>query len=447
MTRKIYKRCLKRDFSDDKDNLEPIGDGPTTCPLSSMVSIDPESLPFGTSDDFQFYYFDISSAANGRLQQPDMLTTYAEAPSRARRILRNGDVLMSTVRPNLKAFAYCNLPEGNYVASTGFAVLRAIQGNDPRFILYSILSDDIARQIESRIVGSNYPALNSSDVSRLLIPNWKPSQQSRIAEILSTIDEIIEKTESLITKYQQIKAGLMHDLFTRGVTADGKLRPCREQAPELYKETPIGWIPEEWNVSVLEQLCNIIDPQPDHRTPPEQEDGIPYIGIGDFDAFGEIDVSSCRRIIVPAFLRQKRRFSVEAGDILYGKIGTIGQPKRLPGSAYALSANVLLMKPFINKQYFLHALTTRCFEKQISDITNTTSQPALGIEKVRKLLLPTPSLVERLFIAQYIDQIDLKLAKEFSIARKLMMQKFGLMYDLLTGHVRVSRNIAMEETR
>ncbi len=76
----------------------------------------------------------------------------------------------------------------------------------------------------------------------------QPPQQRRIAEILSTLDETIEQTEALIAKYQQIKAGLMHDLFTRGVTPDGKLRPTRAEAPQLYKESPLGWIPKEWEL-------------------------------------------------------------------------------------------------------------------------------------------------------------------------------------------------------
>lgn len=84
------------------------------------------------------------------------------------------------------------------------------------------------------------------------------SVQCKIAQILSTIDQAIEKTESLIHKYQQIKAGLMHDLFTRGLTADGKLRPHREQAPELYQETPIGWIPKEWEWKRCKDICDRI---------------------------------------------------------------------------------------------------------------------------------------------------------------------------------------------
>ncbi|MGB5599730.1 MAG: restriction endonuclease subunit S, partial [Thiothrix litoralis] len=77
------------------------------------------------------------------------------------------------------------------------------------------------------------------------LPKIKISLQKKIATILQTIDQTIESTQALIEKYQLIKAGLMHDLFTRGIGADGKLRPPREEAPELYQETAIGWIPKE----------------------------------------------------------------------------------------------------------------------------------------------------------------------------------------------------------
>jgi type I restriction enzyme S subunit len=313
---------------------------------------------------------------------------------------------------------------------TTFAVIPE-KHVDVRWLYYSLLNFDLTKLNEA----TGVPSISREWLSRLRFFNPDKEQKRQIGEILRSADEAIEKTESLVAKYQRIRAGLMHDLFTRGVSSDGKLRPPREEVPELYRETSIGWIPKGWDVVLLDHLCNIIDPQPDHRTPPEQDDGIPYIGIGDFDALGDVDTSSCRKVVVAAYLRQKGRFSVEAGDVIYGKIGTIGQPKKLPDSEYALSANVLLMKPSINKRYFFQALMTKNFEKQISDITNTTSQPALGIEKVKKLQLPSPLSAEQVLIAQYLDQLDSKLAKEFSVAQKLKKQKNGLMRDLLTGKV------------
>jgi type I restriction enzyme, S subunit len=94
-----------------------------------------------------------------------------------------------------------------------------------------------------------------SDIRKIKVPVPDSQVQYRIAEILSTVDETIEHTEALMAKHQQIKAGLMHDLFTRGVTPDGHVRPTRFEAPHLYKETPFGWIPKEWETNPLGGLA------------------------------------------------------------------------------------------------------------------------------------------------------------------------------------------------
>ena len=85
-------------------------------------------------------------------------------------------------------------------------------------------------------------------VAALEIPTPPLPEQRKIARILSTVDDLIELTEALIAKYRAIKQGLMHDLLTRGVDASGRLRPPREEAPGLYRESAVGWVPREWEV-------------------------------------------------------------------------------------------------------------------------------------------------------------------------------------------------------
>ena len=99
--------------------------------------------------------------------------------------------------------------------------------------------------------------LSSRVVRKLLFPTPPIPVQRRVLAILSTLDETIEQTETLIAKYEQIKAGLMHELFTRGVTPNGKLRPTRAEAPQLYKESPLGWIPKEWEVQRLDAEADV----------------------------------------------------------------------------------------------------------------------------------------------------------------------------------------------
>ncbi len=192
--------------------------------LPDLVEIDPEVLSENTDRDYYFHCVDIASVTEGRVDMPSVTIPFRSSPSRARKVVRRGDVLMSTVRPNLKAFAYFDHPYVDCVASTGFAVLRTKQNVDPRFVLYSILSEPVTRQIESLIVGSNYPAINSTAVSQLKALTPTSTEQTKIAEALSTVDRAIEQTEALIAKQQRINTGLMQDLLSKGIDEHGNLR-------------------------------------------------------------------------------------------------------------------------------------------------------------------------------------------------------------------------------
>lgn len=402
-----------------------------TLSLASMVLIDPESLPLGTQPDFTFRYIDIASVVNGRLFPPDAEIEYRLAPSRARRVIRNGDVLMSTVRPNLNAFAYCNIPPGNYIASTGFAVLRAIEGNDPRYILYSILSDDVSRQIDSRVVGSNYPAINSSDVKRLRIPAWKPIQQRRIAEILSTLDEAIEQTEALIAKYQQIKAGLMHDLFTRGVTPNGHLRPTRLQAPHLYKESSLGWIPKEWECFAIGELFT--------RRTERGRAGLPVMSVTMSGGLIERD-SVDRR--VESNLLPEGHLLVRRGDIAYNMMrmwqGVLGRAEYdcLVSPAYIVMTPGPNIEP-VFAEYLISTESAIAWFKRLSYGVVDDRLRLYFRDLVRIRLAIPRSLPEQHAISKRLQSLESSLHQTAISLAKLRQQKLGLMQDLLTGRVRV----------
>ena len=120
-------------------------------------------------------------------------------------------------------------------------------GVDKDFLLAALNGDLVREQIDKWLTGSTRSSLGIELLREIPLPSFESGEEKKIGATYRALREAIEKTEALIEKYQQIKAGLMHDLFTRGIGADGKLRPPREQAPELYQETPIGWIPKEWH--------------------------------------------------------------------------------------------------------------------------------------------------------------------------------------------------------
>ncbi|MHB1203254.1 MAG: restriction endonuclease subunit S, partial [Acidithiobacillus sp.] len=353
---------------------------------------------------------------------------------------------MSTVRPNLKAFAYCDLPEGDFVASTGFAVLRATNGTDSRFVLYSILSDNVAQQIERYSVGSNYPAINSSDIRRLEVPDFEPPVQNRIAEILSTLDEAIEQTEALIAKHQQVKAGLMHDLFTRGVSLDGHLRPTREQAPDLYKESPLGWIPKEWEVTPLGSLAEIVSGVT-LGAKGEISDGVgvgvPYLRVANVQD-GYLDLTEVKTIQVSR--SQFEKLQLRYGDVLMNEGGDFDKLGR--GSVWLEEIkpcihqnHVFRVRPRDSKlrSYYLafwsqSEMGKKYFVLNSKQSTNLASINSTQLNRF-PVALPSPMEQERIeariiVLNSYADSLEQEHAK-------LRQQKHGLMHDLLTGRVRV----------
>jgi len=280
--------------------------------------------------------------------------------------------------------------------------------------------------------------LNKAKMAEMKLRLPPLAEQVRIAEILDTLDTAIHETEAIIVKLKAINQGLLHDLLTRGIDANGELRPTQAEAPHLYNPSPLGWIPKDWGVRPLREVADVVDPQPDHRTPREEEDGAPYIGIGDFDDIGNVDLTSCRKVVWSALEKQERRFSLGEGDIIFGKIGTIGKPKLLPEGRYAITANVLLIQPKRKNSFLYWVICSSVFERQILDVTNTTSQPALGIETVRELLVHIPPDNESISIASRLNACSESLVSERAILKKLIRQKDGLMADLLTGRVRVT---------
>ncbi|MEK7522084.1 MAG: restriction endonuclease subunit S [Patescibacteria group bacterium] len=151
-----------------------------------------------------FAYIDISSVENGtgNLNYENMILP-SKAPSRARRIIQNGDVLLSTVRPNLKAFAYLeNLPS-KALASTGFAVLTAKENVLAKFVFHLLFADDLQSQMAGRMGKGSYPSINQDDVEQLSIPLPSLEIQKKLVAEAEKEQQIINASKQLIEIYEK----------------------------------------------------------------------------------------------------------------------------------------------------------------------------------------------------------------------------------------------------
>lgn len=209
--------------------------------------------------------------------------------------------------------------------------------------------------------------------------------------------------------------------------------------PQGYKRTEVGVIPEDWDVIDMERAAAIIDPQPDHRTPPESANGEPYIGISDFINNSEVDWESSRKIISKAVDKQKNSFKINKGDIIFGKIGTIGSPKFAPQTQlrYALSANVILLQPKIESHYLMSFFESDLFQKKLHSELHSTSQAAFGINKMRRIKIPLPPKSEQTAIATALSDVDALINELEQLIAKKQAIKTATMQQLLTGRTRL----------
>jgi type I restriction enzyme S subunit len=286
--------------------------------------------------------------------------------------------------------------------------------------------------------GSGLKHLQKKDFKKhqILFPE-STTEQTQIATILTKVDDAITQTEQLIAKYTRIKTGLMQDLLTKGIDENGNIRS--EETHE-FKDSALGRIPKEWEVKKLGDLMFAVDPQPDHRTPSAVTDGVPYVGISDFLENGEIDLKSCRKVGFNVLEKQQRLFKVELGDLIFGKIGTIGKPTVLPNFSnhhFTLSANIILIKPHECPDFIYWSLISNYVEDQVQLAIHSTSQPAFGMQKIRDINILTPLPAERERITSKLNKLNEGVISEKIKYKKLQSLKTGLMQDLLSGRVRV----------
>jgi type I restriction enzyme S subunit len=182
--------------------------------LSDVVDTDPENLGSDTPAKFSFNYISLEDVERGCLRSISQ-QVFATAPSRARRVLKNDDILVSTVRPNLQSHLLFKEKVGDWICSTGFCVIRCREGvTYPGYVIMHFFASLLNGQIDALLTGSNYPAINSADVRALEIPLPDYEEQAAIAVMLTDMDDELGALEQRLAKTRDLKQAMMQELLT-----------------------------------------------------------------------------------------------------------------------------------------------------------------------------------------------------------------------------------------
>ena len=183
--------------------------------LGDICLINNKSLKENTDKDYKFKYIDLTAVKKGIINFSNDYTTFENAPISARRIINKNDIIMATVRPYLLGHAFIDFEVKDYICSKGFAVLTANSNIEMKYIYQYLYSDDMAKQIKSRLVGSTYPTIRLSDIKELKIKIPKSiKEQEKIGGYLSLLDKEIDNLKKQKELIKEMKKGAMQKLLS-----------------------------------------------------------------------------------------------------------------------------------------------------------------------------------------------------------------------------------------
>ena len=375
---------------------------------------------------------------------------YMEATCTTRELaafgLRRGDVLITKDSESPDDIAIPALIDDDVqelVCGYHLAVLRLKSDEiDPTVLLKQLESERLRRYFGQRAGGSTRYGLSTRAISQapILVP---PEEiQRRIGEIHRSLDTQITHTEALIAKQEQARAGLMQDLFTRGADETGRLRPPREEAPELYHETALGWLPKGWEVTALENLLAPVTPPMRSgpfgsalRAHELVEAGVPLLGIDNI--YVEHFEASFSRFVSPAKASELLRYRAFPGDVVITIMGTVGRACVIPeGYGQLLSSKHLWTMTFdtaravprlIAWQLNFATWVNAWFRKE----TQGGIMDAIQSSTLRTLRLPVPPPLEQNLIAERYDAATNLLSQLRAELEKLGRMRTALLRDLL----------------
>ena len=281
----------------------------------------------GNNTPSKIEYIDISSVGTGDFIELPTMMSFEDAPSRARRIVKAGDTILSTVRPNRRSFLFLESPSPITVASTGFAVLTPTPAVDPRYLYYWVTRQDFTDYLSLHAKGAAYPAVSAEDIGNGPIDLPPLPIQRRIAGILSAYDELIENSQRRIKILESMARALYREWFVHFRF------PGHESVPRV--PSAIGEMPQGWEVKEMQEVADVIDCL-HSKKPSECADGAGVLlQLNNIGEGGKLDMRDLFRINADDYRLWTSRIELCQGDCVVTNVGRVGAVAQIPEGAKA----------------------------------------------------------------------------------------------------------------
>ena len=405
--------------------------------LDDICSINPDGFSEDDWPEPTFEYIDLSNVSEGEIVQSET-TPVDDAPSRAQRQVKQGDVLVGTVRPKQVSHGFVTEEHDGKICSSGFGVLRTPANLHPLYLLQEVLSHRFFRQMEAYVAGSGYPAVKVGDLRKHRITVPPLEEQRKIASVLYTVDQAIQKTEEIIEQTRCARAGLEQDIFSTGyyeheATQEVRLGPIKTSTPE------------DWDMKTIPDRFDIIDGDRGKNYPKQSEfydDGYCLFLSADNVTEEGLEFHDTE-FISKEKDEELRKGKLSRGDIVMTTRGTVGNfgfyDEEVDYDNMRINSGMVILRPksgVTNPVYYYHLFRSRIFQKQINATSYGTAQPQTSVTDLEKMKLIEPEDDEKGKIGELIEDLNTVIYSNEEYKNKLQHLKKGLMQDLLSGEVR-----------
>jgi len=408
--------------------------------LKNVAFINLDTLNEDIQPDYLLTYIDIGNVTSDGSILETQEFQFKQAPSRARRKVKNGDTIISTVRTYLRAISLIKDPPENLIVSTGFAVLSPRAEIDSRFLFRFVQSSEFVEKVVAHSEGVGYPAINPSKLACL--PIWLPPlpEQQKIAQFLdqetSKIDNLITKKERLIKLLKEKRTALISHAVTKGLNPDV---PMKDSGVEW-----LGEIPEHWE---MVKFSHFIDFQegPGIMADDFKDEGVPLLRITNLKP-GYVDIEGCNYLAIDKVEQKWKHFRLLANDLLIscsastGLVSIVDQ-KSANSIAYT---GIIRLRPARNNiaRDFIRVLVGSDFYfTQINQLKTGTTIQHYGPVHLKQIKIPIPPIPEQQKIAQFLDRetskIDNLITKTRTSIDHLKEYRTALISAAVTGKIDV----------
>ncbi|MBU0923467.1 restriction endonuclease subunit S [bacterium] len=384
-------------------------------------------------------YLDTSSVTNNIFEEP-VLYKISEAPSRAKRIVEEDDIVISTVRPNLEHFGYLKNVKKNLIVSTGFVTITTIKNLlNSKFCYYFLSQNKITNYLMAvaQTSTSTYPSFKPEILKKHLIQYPSDiNEQKRIADILSAFDDKIELNNQMNQTLEDMATTLFKEWFENFNFPNEQGKPYKDNDGEM-KSSVLGEIPIDWEVMKISEISENIS----RRFKLKEHKEVVFVNTGDV-LNGEFLHKDYKN---PDNLPGQAKKAIKKGDILYSEI----RPKNrrfarvdIDVDDYVVSTKFMVIKrnEKIGYNCLYIYLTLDSTIEQFNTIAESRSGtfPQITFDSVSnvKMTLPNNGIIMEKFektVEPIFEQI--KLNKEQN--QTLKQQRDTLLPKLMSGEIRV----------